>query len=58
MSSEPIVRRPAQRPAICRGCDKQIEKGEEMVTTYSYRNRGQFIHFCLSCATKIGELAK
>jgi len=29
-----------------------------MVTTYSSRNRGQSIHFCMKCAKQIGELAK
>jgi hypothetical protein len=53
-----ITRRAAQRPAFCRGCDKKIDKGEDMITTYSFRNTGQHIHFCLACAEKIGELAE
>ena len=51
-------KRPAQRPAFCRACDKEILKGEDMISMYSYRNRGQHIHICLQCASKMGELAK
>lgn len=50
-----INRRQAQREAFCRGCDDKIEKGEEMISTYSIRNRGQNIYFCLKCAKDIGE---
>lgn len=56
-SRDDIVRRPAERQAWCRGCDKAIKIGEEMVTTYSWHNRGQNIHFCLECAKTIGDLA-
>lgn len=51
-----IVRRPAERNAFCRGCDEVIEKGQDMVSTYSWRNRGQYIHFCLDCAKIISKL--
>jgi uncharacterized protein YlaI len=51
-------RRPAQRTAYCRSCDKKIHKGEDMISMYSFRNRGQYIHICLECAEKIGNLAK
>ena len=57
MNSYPIERREAQRKAFCRGCDKTIQVGEDMISTYSFRNRGQNIHFCLDCAKEIGELA-
>lgn len=53
-----IMRRKAERNAFCRGCDNTIKKGTDMVTTYSFRNRGQNIHFCINCAEKIGKLAK
>ena len=55
---DPITKRQAERNAYCRGCDKLIKKGEEMVTTYSSRNRGQNIHFCVNCAKQIGDLVK
>jgi hypothetical protein len=58
MMDYPIERRPAQRTAFCRGCDKKIAKGDDMISTYSFRNTGMWIHFCLHCAEKIGELAK
>lgn len=50
--------REAKREAFCRACDKAIKVGEEMITMHSYRNRGQYIHFCLQCADKIGWLAR
>jgi RNase P subunit RPR2 len=58
MSTSPIERRPAQREAFCRGCDKEIVRGTDMIYTYSRRNRGQHIHFCLQCAVEIGKLAE
>lgn len=57
MNAYDIERRQAQRKAFCRGCDKIIAQGEDMVSTYSFRNRGQHIHFCLECARAIGKLA-
>lgn len=48
--------RKAKREAYCRGCDKVIEKGEEMFSTYSWRNRGQNIHICLDCIDKITKM--
>jgi uncharacterized protein YlaI len=50
--------RKAERNAFCRSCDKVIEKGEDMVSMYSWRNRGQHIHLCLDCSEVIGKLAK
>jgi hypothetical protein len=52
-----ITRRACQREAFCRGCDSKIKRNEEMIYTYSMRNRGQSICFCLECAKVIGELA-
>jgi hypothetical protein len=54
--SQPNLRK-AERPAYCRGCDKVIEKGDEMISFHSYRNRGQFIHICVDCSGRIGALA-
>lgn len=53
-----IKLRPAERTAFCRGCDKEMHKGEYLVATYSHRNRGQSIFFCLECADDIGNLVK
>lgn len=58
MNRYPIQRRQAERKAYCRGCDKEIQRGEEMISTYSFRNTGQYIHFCLDCAKLIGDLVK
>lgn len=53
-----IERRKIERSGFCRGCDIGLEKGDEIIYTYSFRNRGQSIIFCLDCATVIGSLAK
>lgn len=53
-----IVRRKAERESHCRGCDKTLFKGDAIIYTYSHRNRGQNIIFCMSCAELIGKLAK
>ena len=56
-SYDKIERREAQRTCFCRGCDKEMSRGEEIIFTYSMRNRGQSIMFCLDCAKIIGDLA-
>ena len=56
MSSESIVKRKALRASFCRGCDKKVVVGEDIVYTYSFRNRGQNIIFCMKCAEDIGNL--
>jgi len=53
-----IIRRKAERTCFCRGCGVTMEKGTELIYTYSTLNRGQRILFCLSCAKTIGELSK
>jgi len=58
MSEYDIVRRKAQRDSNCRGCDKDLVKGDDIIYTYSMRNRGQNIIFCIDCALMIGELGK
>ena len=58
MSVYEIELREAQREAFCRGCDRAIPKGRKMVATYSFRNRGQHIFFCLDCCMTIGQLGK
>lgn len=52
-----IIRRKTERTAYCRGCDDCMEKGTEVVSTFSWRNRGQHIYFCLPCAEIIGRLS-
>jgi len=52
-----FTKRECKREAHCRWCDEKIEKGQEMVTGYSWRNRGMYIMFCLPCAKKVGELS-
>lgn len=47
-----IEYRPAQRVCFCRGCDKEIQPNtENIITFYSFRNRGQYIHICEKCVT-------
>ena len=41
--------RKAERTAYCRLCDKQINRGEEMYSFWSYRNTGMWIHLHLEC---------
>jgi hypothetical protein len=50
-------KRKAERDAYCSGCDKEIKKETEMISFYSYRNRGMWIHLCISCSVDIGVLA-
>lgn len=54
---KPVVRN-AEHKARCRACDAELEKGTQMVSWYSFRNRGQYIHICLPCAKHIGYIAK
>ena len=37
-----------------RGCVAKINRRDEIIYTYSIRNRGQNILFCLDCANLIG----
>ncbi len=53
-----IIKRKAERSSNCRGCDKELVKGDDIIYTYSLRNRGQNIIFCMGCAVIIGNLAK
>lgn len=48
--------RPAEREAHCRACDGLISKGEMMVSMYSFRNRGQYIHFHPECVKQMAAL--
>ncbi len=52
------VRRPAERDAYCRVCEQKIERGEIMVSWHSDANRGMYIHLCLDCCRKIGEISQ
>ena len=56
--SDNIVRREIERTGHCRGCDKELHKGTEIIYTYTTRNRGQSIIFCLDCAIIIGRLVR
>jgi len=58
MITDDIIRREALRVCFCRGCAKKIERGTEIIYTYSPANRGMNIMFCLECAKKIGGLAE
>ena len=52
-----IEKRKIERYGFCRGCDVELNKGDDIIYTYSFRNRGQSIIFCLDCAKIIGELS-
>lgn len=52
-------KRLSKQDSFCRGCDKILVRNQdEIIYTYSYRNRGQHIMFCLDCAKIIGDMAK
>lgn len=57
MNKRDLNKRPITRTAYCRGCDGEMESGEIVIATYSSRNRGQHIFFCLACAKEIGQMA-
>lgn len=46
----------AERQAYCRYCDDLIEKGEKMLSFYSHRNKGMYIHLHLDCVKSMNEL--
>ena len=49
--------RKAKRDCFCRGCDRLLEKNlDDLVSTYSFRNRGQHIYFCISCVREMFRL--
>jgi len=49
--------RKAQRDCVCRGCDKPLKKNvDDLIHTYSRRNRGQHILFCFDCLELIGNI--
>jgi hypothetical protein len=52
-----LKKRAMKNNGFCRGCDISLEKGDEVIYTYSLRNRGQRIFFYMECANKISELA-
>ncbi len=58
MSTYEIIKRKAQRDSNCRGCDRDLVKGDDIIYTYSFRNRGQNIIFCMDCAKLIGKLVE
>lgn len=45
--------RPAERDAYCRSCDEVMSKGTNMISWYSWRNRGMNIHLCLDCVREL-----
>ena len=54
-----IQYRPSQRTCYCRGCDKEIAPNtEKIITLYSFRNRGQYIHICGECVKEFNKLMK
>lgn len=42
---------------MCRGCDKEMQAGVDMVLyTYSHRNKGQHIFFCKRCVRTMNKI--
>lgn len=52
------ILREAERQAFCRLCNAPIEKGDMMVSWYSYRNRGMYVHLHPNCVIDLGESVK
>ena len=47
----------AKRDCYCRGCDKVLKRDTDMLlATYSFRNRGQYIYFCVDCVKEMNKL--
>lgn len=53
---KPVVRQ-SEREAFCRSCDEAMQKGTPMVSFYSHRNQGMWVHLCISCSAFIGKIA-
>lgn len=49
--------RPAKRLAHCRVCDGDIKRGDPMVSWYSWRNRGQYIHIHPECVEELYRIS-
>lgn len=39
--------------SFCRGCDEELPINTRVFYTYSHRNRGQHVLFCMNCLEKI-----
>ena len=51
--------RQAKQNCFCRVCDKEIQRNtEDIVSWYSWRNRGQNIHICIPCMKILGKLVE
>jgi hypothetical protein len=49
--------RKSERDCFCRGCDKKIKRNsEDIIYTYSFRNKGQSIIFCEDCVQEMFKL--
>jgi hypothetical protein len=57
MSNFKGILRPTEKDnTVCRGCDKKMLKGDDIVVWYSSCNRGMNIILCLDCCKVIGGL--
>ena len=45
-----------ERRGYCRGCDKDIPIGEDIIHTETLAGNGAAVLICMNCAKKIGEL--
>ena len=55
-SYENFSLRKAERDAICRCCDRYIQRGEFMISGFSLRGQGQHIHLHLDCVVEMSKL--
>ena len=50
--------RTAERKAVCRFCEKDIKKGDFMLTWFTNCSRGHYIHLHPHCAKEIGTIVE
>ena len=52
-----MKRRKIERQGYCRSCGFTLEKGSDILYTYSNRGRGVTVILCIPCAKLTGDLA-
>ena len=53
-----IIRPTEKDNTVCRGCNKRLIKGDNILVWYSSCNRGMNIILCLDCCKVIGDMVK
>lgn len=58
MNLTPTRRKVVSRTAYCRACDIEMPPGTDMVSWFTYRAKGAYIHICIPCCVDIGYLTR